>query len=267
MKRNTPEHWKTELLMEKLNVCLAQAVGHLELLFHLTAKQSPRGDIGKMPNTIIARKCGWQGDPDTFIQALVECKWLDENSFYRLLVHDWEDHADDSVKKALKAKELQVITGKEDITYENASGKIPESSGKIPENSGLPCLALPSLALPSLALPLEAKEGSDAKEKAKAEAICNMYGIRRYKQYWKGLTDSPQCRKDVNVLKERIRCIPSAEALLTGYFTNPPPGRNQNEKLWEILEYLKLDKLPSAPVKTAYKDFTAERLAAQMGVG
>lgn len=142
MKRNAPEHWKMDAFATKLGVCLAQAVGHIEMLFHLTAKQSPHGNIGKMPDAHIAKKCGWDGDPSLFIAALVECRWVDVCSQQRLIVHDWHEHCDDATKKSVSRSETPFL---------RPISTVPENGGQCPTESDKICL--PSLALPSPAKP------------------------------------------------------------------------------------------------------------------
>lgn len=138
MKRGTIEHPKTEALARALGCGMAAAVGHLEALWHFTAKYALPGDIGRFDDATIAKKALWEGKPDEFVDALVRCGWLDRDSACRLLVHDWEDHADQAVHKTL--------TNRGDH-FRKRSGNVPETfrqgGGTIP-----PCLALPSHALP-----------------------------------------------------------------------------------------------------------------------
>jgi hypothetical protein len=101
MKRGTPDHPKTITLAASLRVDRYVAVGLLELLWHFTAKYTPQGDIGKYSNCAIADALHWKKDPERLISALIASHWLDEDSRYRLLVHDWQDHADDATKKHL----------------------------------------------------------------------------------------------------------------------------------------------------------------------
>lgn len=93
MKSNTPELLKFKRLQRRLGLSLAQTVGTLELLWIATTKNTPEGDIGRYSDEDIAIACDWASDPETLITALVECGWLDRNEEYRLLVHDWADHA------------------------------------------------------------------------------------------------------------------------------------------------------------------------------
>ena len=126
MKRGTPDHWKMRELAKLLNLPtrfgIATANGIMERLWHYTAKYHPRGDIGSAPDWAIADACGWdcgkrmdRPGQDTvkiaaFIDALVTARWLDRDNACRLLVHDWSDHADTSVKKYLKDKGLSFLS-------------------------------------------------------------------------------------------------------------------------------------------------------------
>jgi hypothetical protein len=120
MKRGTPEHPKTKALANILNIPWAHAVGILELLWHFTAKFAPQGDIGKYSDLVIAQAVGWQRPtgrrgvtPEcTLSDALVEAKWLDRDPERRLIVHDWEDHMDQSVERILSRRGLVVVKPK-----------------------------------------------------------------------------------------------------------------------------------------------------------
>lgn len=109
MKRGTPDHPKTKRLMRSLGIPAYAAVGILESLFHFTAKYAPRGDVGKFSDQDIAEGLGWDGDPSDLITVLMSTGWIDLHPEHRLIVHDWQDHADDSVKKTLKNKDILFV--------------------------------------------------------------------------------------------------------------------------------------------------------------
>ncbi|MBE3119733.1 MAG: hypothetical protein IMZ50_13395, partial [Candidatus Atribacteria bacterium] len=102
MKRGTPDHPKMHDLRAALGIPIYSAVGLLELLWHFTAKYAERGDLGRHSNEAIARAVGWRGRPDKLVNALVACRWVDADPVHRLLVHDWQAHADEGVRKNLK---------------------------------------------------------------------------------------------------------------------------------------------------------------------
>jgi hypothetical protein len=100
MKRGTPDHPKTKALAARLDLRRWQVVGLLEALWHFTAQYAKRGNIGKWTNKEIACALEWEGDADGLISALLETGWLEVCTVNRLLVHDWQDHADQTVKRS-----------------------------------------------------------------------------------------------------------------------------------------------------------------------
>jgi hypothetical protein len=56
------------------------------------AMNHPSGILQGMDETDIALESGWEGEPQSFVTALLECGFLEkaENGAYAL--HDWEDH-------------------------------------------------------------------------------------------------------------------------------------------------------------------------------
>jgi|GEM_PF-4401779 len=93
MKLEALDHPKTLDLASRLNVEIPTAIGYLELLWAFTGRKAPQGDIGKWPDGAIARACYWNADPTVFVTALVTAGFLDAHPQYRLVVHDWQDHA------------------------------------------------------------------------------------------------------------------------------------------------------------------------------
>lgn len=125
MKRGAPEHKKMKRLAALLQIPLAQAVGTMELLFHFASRQAPEGDIGSHPDEDIAHAVHWNKKPATLISALLEAAWLDPNEKYRFIIHDWPDHADDSVRKWLTRHKKDFLE-----TYGQRPAKIETVSGK-----------------------------------------------------------------------------------------------------------------------------------------
>jgi hypothetical protein len=132
MKRHALNHTKMDLLMRYLDVPRYVAVGILESLWHLTSKEAPCGDIGKLSNERIAIGIEWRGaknrdaksEADRLVRALVDAGWIEVSSKWRLVIHDWQEHADDSVKKYVKRNGLQFAG--------------PDLSRTIPEMERLP---------------------------------------------------------------------------------------------------------------------------------
>lgn len=105
MKRSGMAHSKLKKLQRVLQCREPLAVGILECLWHLAARETPRGDIGKLSNEDIALAIDWE-DGDALVAALVQCGWVDEHPVYRLVIHDWHDHCDEAVKKLIQRNGL-----------------------------------------------------------------------------------------------------------------------------------------------------------------
>jgi hypothetical protein len=165
MKPSTTELIKFIKLQRRLKESKRGTVGLLELLWNNTARQCPRGDIGKFSNEDIAILCDWDGDPDELIKTLVDCGWLDACPTYRLIVHDWQEHAPNYVRAALAKRKESFCT----IVTTLASGEpspecspeaspepSPEASQVTLDTSGEPssrARAFPNLTLPNHTLP------------------------------------------------------------------------------------------------------------------
>jgi hypothetical protein len=115
MKRGTPEHPKTRMLAEKLAAPKYAACGILELLWHLTARYAPRGDIGRFSDAMIADHLDWKGKPDQLVAALVDSGWLERDKIHRLIVHDWKDHCEQTVIKWVKRNKVEFVQKSMDI--------------------------------------------------------------------------------------------------------------------------------------------------------
>jgi len=105
MKRTGIDHPKTRRLAKLLGVPMFSAVGVLECVWHFTARHAIRGDIGRWNDHEIADAIGWPAeDAERLIPALVDAGWLDRCQSHRLVVHDWQDHCDEAVKKTVQRK-------------------------------------------------------------------------------------------------------------------------------------------------------------------
>ena len=166
MKANTTELVKFKKLQRRLGESVRGVIGILELLWKATALQAPRGDIGKFDNEDIAILCDWEGDPDLLVSALVASGWLDESVDYRLLVHDWHEHAPIYVRAGLKAKHQTFLTPTAGAPSEAmAPGVAPETAPEMaPEGdqlsngqTGAPSSRAPGITKPSQAKPSQVK--------------------------------------------------------------------------------------------------------------
>lgn len=89
--------------MSRLGVRRRVAVGVVELLHHFTSEFARPGDIGRFTDEAIAEGCDWdRADATHLVDSLVGAVWLDPCVPFRLVVHDWHEHADPYVRKSLQ---------------------------------------------------------------------------------------------------------------------------------------------------------------------
>ena len=129
MLRKAHESPKLKRLKRRLQIPQYQVVGLLESLWHMTATQAPRGDIGKWSNEDIAAHLEWAGNETELIEALVGCGWLDTDPRHRLLVHDWATHADQNVRRSPEVKAEGFATPSErptDVKHQQITSTNPK---------------------------------------------------------------------------------------------------------------------------------------------
>lgn len=125
MKRGAMEHPKVYDLCERLRVRRPTAIGCLEMLWHFAAKYAPQGDVGRFSDTRIEAALDWSGRPGKLVEALANARWLDRHPKWRLVIHDWHDHADDSVRKRLARAGLPFLSARTEVT-----GQAPDTDRK-----------------------------------------------------------------------------------------------------------------------------------------
>jgi hypothetical protein len=133
MKRGAMDHPKLQHLCSLLNLEKFEAVGILETVWHFTAKYAPKGDIGRFTDEEIAKWVGWSrrsGQPGVtsgsrLVDALVTSRWVDRSEPHRLVVHDWADHADQTLKRFLASRNLAFV-------QHGANPPAPEARGQKP---------------------------------------------------------------------------------------------------------------------------------------
>jgi hypothetical protein len=99
-KRGVLEHEKTIMLAETLDIMEPFALGVLEAFWQWVAKYRPSGDLSSTRPSLMARSIRYTADPQALWNALAECGFIDLDGD-RATVHDWSDHAEDSVHMRL----------------------------------------------------------------------------------------------------------------------------------------------------------------------
>lgn len=156
MKAGTQNKVKFIKLERALGIPKYQVAGILESIWSIAAESTKWGDIGRHSNEDIALTIGWDlVDSDRLIDALVTTGWLDRvEGQARLVVHDWEEHCPDYVRKRIKrlleSGEKRPVFKPFWETADNGGQRRP-----VADNGGLPSQVKPSLATPSPATCLQ----------------------------------------------------------------------------------------------------------------
>lgn len=155
MKRGTGDHPKTHRLARFLGVRPVEALGILNALLDWAYYNAIRGDVGKWDDHEIAAgaRCEHVAGPD-FVRALTDAGWLDRHPTHRLVIHDLDQHADDTWKKQVARKgwtfaNLDCVQTSLSEPTDRAE-QTPDNVQTLPGNVRA---ALPSLALPNHAEP------------------------------------------------------------------------------------------------------------------
>src|ERR1700687_3950916 len=107
--RAVDDHPKLARLKAILKCGRCQAMGCLEAVWHFTGRFTPQGNLGKYSDAEIEAWVEWWGEPGIFIPALVEAGWVDRDQVHRLVVHDWDKHADDATRLSLKRQKMPFV--------------------------------------------------------------------------------------------------------------------------------------------------------------
>lgn len=86
------DHPKTRKLALLLDIHVAQAVGHLHLLWHWAVNYALDGDLSSFDEFDIAIGARWDGDAKRFVESLVAAGYVDRNDD-AFVLHDWHEYA------------------------------------------------------------------------------------------------------------------------------------------------------------------------------
>lgn len=91
-------HPKTKRLARVLQEPEVAVIGRLHCLWWWALDYADDGDLSRMDASDIADACQWDGDAEAFIAAMVQVRFLDQDSD-GLRIHDWDDYAGRLVEK------------------------------------------------------------------------------------------------------------------------------------------------------------------------
>lgn len=144
------------------------AVGILESLWHFAQEYAQAGDVGRHADEAIARAIGWTDNAATLISGLAAGGWLDRCICHRLRVHDWPQHADQTVQRWLASRTQSFLACYDDASSILAPSKLP-----------LPCLAVPMpLPKPKPAAPrksVKTAAGNESNDTTESRSLIDAY--------------------------------------------------------------------------------------------
>jgi len=138
MKRGTPRHPKVLGLSVALGIPQYAVVGLLEMLWHFAAEFAIDGGVGKFTDEMIAKALCWDGDSAILIDALANEGWIDRCQCHRLRVHDWPNHADQTVQRVLVNRNQEFLPCYDDpgTVLEPSKLPLPKPIPKANTNTG-----------------------------------------------------------------------------------------------------------------------------------
>ncbi|CDN44010.1 Primosome, DnaD subunit [Paenibacillus sp. P22] len=117
-------HPKTRKLARLLGVEVPTALGHLHLMWYWVFDYAKDGDLSQIEDEDIADGALWTGDPQKFMRAMIDSKWIDELEGGRV-VHDWNSHGGRLIQKM--AKEADRKKQKRDEQAAERKGRPPDA--------------------------------------------------------------------------------------------------------------------------------------------
>ena len=130
------QHPKTKRLARLLGVSLPTAAGHLHFLWHWALRYAEDGRLGKYDIEEVAEAAAWDGDPQQFVDAMVDCG-IDGSGFLDntdgLALHDWHDYAGKLIEKrrkdAERKQQVRASDGRPPDVRGTSNGQRPDGAG------------------------------------------------------------------------------------------------------------------------------------------
>lgn len=100
------DHPKTKRAARRADVTLPTMIGHLHLLWWWALDHAPTGDLSRFDAEDLADGAMWDGDPETFVKALVDCGPGESEGFLTSegYLHDWDDYGGKYVQRVQAAR-------------------------------------------------------------------------------------------------------------------------------------------------------------------
>jgi hypothetical protein len=110
-KRGILNHPKILRMSHRLGISQPHAVGLMEVFWQWVAQHRPNGDLSELEPEVITGAICHPDDPERFWHTLVEVRWIDACEGGAFIVHDWNEHADDTIHVHLARKKQWFANG------------------------------------------------------------------------------------------------------------------------------------------------------------
>ena len=105
-----PQHPKTKRLARLLGISIRETVGSLYMFWGWAMEYAKDGDLSDYEAADIADAVQWEGDPEVFLNALIECGPGNKNGFIDrtengLCIHEWNEYVGKKLEKLKNTRE------------------------------------------------------------------------------------------------------------------------------------------------------------------
>lgn len=139
-------HPKTKKLARILDVSLPASVGHLHFLWWWAMDYAADGDLSRYDSGDLADACGWEGESQHIVNALIHSGFLEERH-EGLFIHDWDDYAGRLLdKRKQNAERKRMSRGRHADVTETSDGE--ERDGQVSHRATVPNHTEPYLTIP-----------------------------------------------------------------------------------------------------------------------
>ena len=102
--QSLPTHRKIVSAGHLLNVPRMSLIGHMVCLWTWALDNAESGNLTGLSPEVIALGAQWVGDPDAFVNALIQVGFLDQTQ-NQLRIHDWNDYAGRLIARRIADRE------------------------------------------------------------------------------------------------------------------------------------------------------------------
>lgn len=122
-------HPKTMKAARLLSIPIPQVIGHLHCFWWWALNYAEKGCMAKYDSADISDGAMWTGDPDLFVKALVDARFIDVREG-QLVIHDWDEY----IGRLMEIRERERV--RKSKWVRNARGHSGENPVNEPNGTG-----------------------------------------------------------------------------------------------------------------------------------